>query len=173
MVKNKNISNVIPEEDIKIYCDFAQGMTPLNLSKKYHKKKSDINDRIRRVKQNYSNEELELFVETEKKKSEIEAATEEREKMEDAVFEAYKNFTPIVTICKQNNISMPTMYQILYKKAGGKEIFMEKYARQKRQHDRAVEIKASVEPQHTIIRGVTEPTSNGIVRPLIKPKTQP
>ena len=62
MVKDKNISNVIPEEDIKIYCDFAQGMTPLNLSKKYHKKKSDINDRIRKVKQNYTSEELELFV---------------------------------------------------------------------------------------------------------------
>ena len=177
MVKEKEISNAFNQEDVQIYSDYVSGMTPLNLSKKYHKKKSDINDRLKKIKGKFSAEELELFIESVRKQNEAEAAAADRDKLEEEVFEMYKNFTPIVTICKQNNISMPTMYGILYKKAGGKEIFMEKYARQKRHESSpAAKVTASVEPDHTIIRPgnmITAATATSVTRPIIKPVTPP
>ena len=69
------------------------------------------------------------------------------------------------------------MYGILYKKAGGKEIFMEKYARQKRHESSpAAKVTASVEPDHTIIKPgnmIAAATATSVARPIIKPVTPP
>ena len=46
----KEINNAFNQEDVMIYSDYISGITPLNLSKKYHKKKSDINDRLKKIK---------------------------------------------------------------------------------------------------------------------------
>ena len=125
------MNNVLNEEDIRIFCDYALGTTPLSLSKKYHKKKASILEKIKNVKTCFSQEERNLLIENMKKQEAEKSKESSREETSKKVFELYNLNMPIVDICKKMNISQPTMYQMLYKQAGGKEEFNEKYSRSK------------------------------------------
>lgn len=154
----------------EIYADYMLGITPANLSKKYHKKRKTITELVKEAKKKYGPKDVEAIVEARKKEEEEKkmptTATEKKppiggkvtDDMVLEIIEAFEAGAKIKNIAEKHSLTDASVYYHLYKYYGGKE-----------EYQKAAELRKSKKASVSIATGVA-PTVKKAVPLVITPQ---